>query len=157
MRSRLEAGYAQWLDSWGCKWEYEPCAFASESGQYLPDFLLPELRLSWRKEPVRGYIEVKPTREAAGDALIRQMLVIRESEPDALLFVQYPHQAFPPDPLHACIYKVSHLPPVGHVWQRMPWVQAPGSDADCQMPRLMVGNLIPDSAGPWSGDYWKVK
>ena len=42
MRSRLEAGFAAWLDGRFIKWHYEPCAFADERGQYLPDFELLE-------------------------------------------------------------------------------------------------------------------
>jgi hypothetical protein len=38
MRSRLEARVAAWLDSMGLVWTYEPHAFASRDGQYLPDF-----------------------------------------------------------------------------------------------------------------------
>lgn len=156
MRSRLEAGYAQWLDSWGCKWEYEPCAFGSETGQYLPDFLLPELWISWDAEPVRAYVEVKPTREHAGQALIEQMKVIWESERDAELFVQYPNQEFPADPNHACIYRVTDLPPVGLVWERHPWVQGPFA-AGADVPTLLVGHLLPNSVGPWHGEWWKGK
>jgi predicted nuclease of restriction endonuclease-like RecB superfamily len=42
MRSRLEAQFAaQYADFLGSRgWEYEPCAFADERGDYLPDFKL---------------------------------------------------------------------------------------------------------------------
>src|SRR5688572_1629249 len=113
MRSRLEAGYAQWLDSWGCKWEYEPCAFGSEAGQYLPDFRLPELRVSWDDAPLVAYVEVKPTHaQAMADSLINQMRVILDSEPGSLLCVQYPGQAAHSS---AGIDILSHLTPVGLV------------------------------------------
>lgn len=43
-RSRLEAGWALTLDSYGIRWEYEPETVRLESGKgYLPDFRLPEL------------------------------------------------------------------------------------------------------------------
>src|SRR3712207_2492916 len=39
MKSRLEARAAQWLDSApGVRWQYEPVAYADQTGQYLPDF-----------------------------------------------------------------------------------------------------------------------
>jgi len=51
MRSRLEASWAAAFDIHGLLWEYEPRAFADQTGQYLPDFHL----------PTRGlWIEVKP-------------------------------------------------------------------------------------------------
>ena len=49
MRSRLEALYAAWLDNYRdaewpdepfWKWSYEPMAFGSPDGQYLPDFFV---------------------------------------------------------------------------------------------------------------------
>lgn len=61
MRSRLEAGFAMWLDQMGWEWEYEPECFASELGQWLPDFRIdipcvPSTIA--RLSPV--YVEVKP-------------------------------------------------------------------------------------------------
>jgi hypothetical protein len=55
MRSRLEAAWAEQFDAFGWTWEYEPQAFASEQGQYLPDF-----RLSIPHVPLPVYAEVKP-------------------------------------------------------------------------------------------------
>src|SRR5262245_46645920 len=58
MRSRLEARIAAVLDGMGAEWAYEPQAFASNNGQYLPDFLI--------KSPAQEfYIEVRPTKEIA--------------------------------------------------------------------------------------------
>lgn len=58
MRSRLEAGYAQWLDRWDFTWEYEPECFASERWQYLPDFLVRNVNLlgagQWAGEYWKG-------------------------------------------------------------------------------------------------------
>lgn len=79
MRSRLEAQFAQWLDAGAFSWDYEPQCFADETGQYLPDFLVPGV----------GYIEIKPTEEHAGDAL-RRMHVILSSVPTADLQVMVP-------------------------------------------------------------------
>lgn len=61
MRSRLEAGFAQWLDQLGCTWEYEPECFADETGQYLPDFLVRDVQLLAPVLRYDLYVEVKPT------------------------------------------------------------------------------------------------
>lgn len=94
MRSRLEADFARWLDGPGrqqfsfSSWEYEPQCFASEDGQYLPDF---ELTRTDRK---RLYLEIKPQNFPRPDALfvLPQMEIIRQSEPEAdlgLIFWTY--------------------------------------------------------------------
>lgn len=54
MRSRLEAHYAAYLDANNHPWQYEPECFATETGQYLPDFAITD-----QTEAV-AYIEVKP-------------------------------------------------------------------------------------------------
>lgn len=64
MRSRLEAGFAMWLDEEGLIWEYEPKAFAGERGQYLPDFAV-EMSVDGAA-PRTGYIETKPVMPGAG-------------------------------------------------------------------------------------------
>lgn len=82
MRSRLEASFAAGLDDIETPWTYEPRAFASQAGQYLPDFDV-------SANGVSAYIEVRPTLEAALSALER-MQIIWESEPQALLLVVWP-------------------------------------------------------------------
>lgn len=100
MRSRLEAGYAMWLDSMQIEWEYEPRAFANERGQYLPDFKVQVLDCG-RGEFVNGYIEVKPFHpdQPADDwpentpklnALAERMSVVLDSDPSAFLAVTWP-------------------------------------------------------------------
>lgn len=82
MRSRLEARMAAYLDSCGFEWTYEPRAYATRSGQYLPDFEFP-----WDGGTV--YLEVKgphPSREG-WDGLLDRMEIIRHSEPEAMLAV----------------------------------------------------------------------
>lgn len=59
MRSRLEAGFAMWLDEQKVKWEYEPCAFGSEAGQYLPDFRC-QLFDTGPGKTETFYVEIKP-------------------------------------------------------------------------------------------------
>jgi hypothetical protein len=84
MRSRLEARAAQILDAKAIAWEYEPCCFASEDGQYLPDFRLDGTI----------YVEVKPRPvfdDPAQLAVVqKRMQVIRASEPTATLAVWAP-------------------------------------------------------------------
>jgi len=50
-RSRLEARWAVFFEAAGLKWEYEPEGYHLPSGDYLPDFFLPE---------IQTWIEVKP-------------------------------------------------------------------------------------------------
>lgn len=82
MRSRLEARYAAYLDLVANDWEYEPRAYASPAGQYLPDFYL---------ETDAGplFIEVRPHLDGAYRAL-EQMQIILASVPDAILLVDAP-------------------------------------------------------------------
>lgn len=107
MRSRLEAGFAAWLDGHKVEWEYEPRAFASGAGQYLPDFRVQGV-LDVRSRSERpAYVEVKPRQPDPGSltdaircqaddpmsqmaAIARKMAVIWESEPDALLLLAWP-------------------------------------------------------------------
>jgi hypothetical protein len=78
MRSRLEARYAAAMDYVGWEWEYEPRAFGSEAGQYLPDF----------KVNARTYLEVKGTAtEESTIAAAAKMEIILASEPDANLLL----------------------------------------------------------------------
>jgi hypothetical protein len=69
-RSRLEARWAVFFDSLGIKWEYEKEGYSLPSGNYLPDFWLPEAKLSFE---VKG---VEPT--AAEVALCSELAVVTE-------------------------------------------------------------------------------
>lgn len=93
MRSRLEATYAAFLDRSEDPWVYEPCCFASEAGQYLPDFRIDDLRPG-TGEPSRWYIEVKPAYLLAYpdkvEAVQRRMEIVWASEPDAGLLLDFP-------------------------------------------------------------------
>lgn len=81
MRSRLEADYAQYLDSLdGVEWEYEPedGMFAGPTGQWLADF--------WVKGPSgEWWVELKPdSLDAAGIAAqMSRISAIWYSVPDA--------------------------------------------------------------------------
>lgn len=78
MRSRLEARVAAVLDASGHEWVYEPNAFASPGGQYLPDF----------RVGTDLYIEVKPLLTPLELIRVqRQMTIIWDSEPNAELMI----------------------------------------------------------------------
>ena len=91
MRSRTEARFAAYLDRLGVPWQYEPEAFASRDGQYLPDFVVS----AGSAPPI--VIEVKPW--SAGDdldgflatveATMERMEIVRASIPDAILFLVF--------------------------------------------------------------------
>lgn len=86
MRSRLEAAWAEQWDAEGVEWKYEPRCFASERGQYLPDFLLPG---PW------VYVEVKPVSFLGGiggypryaAACARWLRIMKASDEDARLWL----------------------------------------------------------------------
>lgn len=84
MRSRLEAAYAQELDSLGLEWVYEPQVFANETGQYLPDFLLGHGGV------LDNFVETKPESisQAEVEAAMRRMHIIRSSLPKAILVME---------------------------------------------------------------------
>jgi hypothetical protein len=89
MRSRLEAGFAAWLDQKGFLWEYEPGAFASEQGQYLPDFCIRDL-VAHGVQMERAYVEVKPNQDDV-HVVADRMRIIHESDPTALLLFAWPN------------------------------------------------------------------
>lgn len=161
MRSRLEAGYAAWLDKRGWEWEYEPCAFGSGEGQYLPDFRIEGVRSLHLRRESHAYVEVKPSYAGLDhDQLARRMAVIWESEPEALLLLQAP----PPHELLKVPTGRSGLTGVGavleasaHVWMLLRTPEPCWSVAAwiaCEAP--MIGWPLPVEHGPWAGDYWNV-
>lgn len=84
MRSRLEAAFAAWLDERELTWRYEPHAFATAHGQYLPDFLV-------EHDATRVYIEIKPTLGHVTDLVVANRDIIRASQPAAQFVVVVPH------------------------------------------------------------------
>jgi hypothetical protein len=89
MRSRLEASFAQHLDSLGFSWEYEPNCFASTAGQWLPDFKC--ISVDVGPAPTRTcYFEVKPMSaglEVLNEVHKRSAAVTQASDPDALVLI----------------------------------------------------------------------
>lgn len=144
MRSRLEAGFAQWLDLWGYEWKYEPSAFANETGQYLPDFWvarIPFLRGDSTVVDRECFIEVKPKIPADLNALTRRMSITRGSHPHACLLVVYPGG-----------------PPLELIPEMMPdddlregaWVYA--EDLGRGLPGLAM--MVGPASAPWPDGYW---
>jgi hypothetical protein len=85
MRSRLEAAYAEQFDAFGWEWQYEPQCFATDEGQYLPDFRLQIYPDTWVRRHL--YVEVKPLTSAAiskgWDDLPRWWRIIQANDPEA--------------------------------------------------------------------------
>src|SRR5262245_40166801 len=80
MRSRAEARFAAFLDRAGLSWHYEPRAFASPQGQYLPDFSIDWVR------PL--FVDVKGTLDVARVADVQaRMRIVRASVPNAWLAI----------------------------------------------------------------------
>lgn len=157
MRSRLEAGFAAWLDEWSLPWTYEPKAFASEIGQYLPDFRIDGLRCSWKNwEPRTAYLEVKPA--SFGDAgdefevLMRSMAIIWQSEPDAILLLAQPGDGA--EKWAECGMlnpKLSPTRDAAFPWaQTVVWVRGPDGVVGLGAPLLR-------HRGPWATEYWRVR
>lgn len=91
MRSRLEAAHAEQFDAFGWPWRYEPECFASNGGQYLPDFIIDMLAPDEPFADCRIYVEVKPWipdrfREILGSAN-RWWRIIQAGDPRASGFV----------------------------------------------------------------------
>ncbi len=80
MRSRLEAAFAQFLDNHTMAWVYEPNAYGSDNGQYLPDFVVATSSGS------SEFYEVKPMVADFDEALARMHIVL-DSDPGAYLAV----------------------------------------------------------------------
>ena len=135
MRSRLEAGFAAWLDKFDMTWKYEPRAFASENGQYLPDFELPEIDFIGTP-PAQVFVEIKPA-QPDPDVLSLQRSIIKESLPDAQLVVVWPDR----DRYRTML--------IGDgFWDVMIWT--------VRTPRRLALD-VEASNGPWHGDYWKPR
>ena len=167
MRSRLEAGYAAWLDQWHFDWEYEPCAFAGSRGQYLPDFRIPAITCTWLNEPAVAYIEVKPkdwpywnnSDDSSADhqQLMRRMAIIWESEPDAILLLAQPGDStlLTNHDFRGCTvgaldigWSPDDVDP--YPWPTLAfWVKLAGE-------QLGLGRVLPAVDGPWPDGYWKV-
>ena len=72
-RSRMEARFAKWCDSWGIQWCYEPEGYEFGGERYLPDFYLPESGI---------IIEVKPVIASNELSKIRRLMKHISVRPD---------------------------------------------------------------------------
>lgn len=84
MRSRLEAWWARAWDHKGIDWTYEPNAFGSEYGQYLPDFRISDRRPNGTERVC--YVELKGV-VVDPAPFLRRMQIIWSSQPEAILFL----------------------------------------------------------------------
>lgn len=144
MRSRLEAGFAQWADMQGLGPDYEPCAFAGCDGQYLPDFRLRYVGVEGvhRSHPYDGavWVEVKPSlpeRGPARDEIQQRMEIIFDSEPDAVLVIAYK------DPIPGLLVKIHST---GGWWPAV-WTVGAGP--------YNIGIARPHPLQPWPDGYWR--
>lgn len=134
MRSRLEAGFAAWLDKFDMTWKYEPRAFASEAGQYLPDFELPEIEFIGQTK--RVFVEVKPTQPDL-DVLLAQRTIIKDSDSQAELMAVWPDRDY---------YRSMLI--CNGFWDAMVWT--------IRTPKRLALDLE-ITFGPWLGEYWKPR
>lgn len=156
MRSRLEAGYARWLDeTFPGSWHYEPCCFADDHGQYLPDFVVDDVVIVVEGTPRRLYIDVKADLRAAAFVgppqqgtdvyemgVFARMQIILESEPDAALAVASPENG-------GWTLLFTRLCPY---WEEASWVNCPHPDG-CHIPGLAT--VIEDR--PWPARWWEYR
>lgn len=158
MRSRLEAGYASWLDWCGFDWQYEPEAFASGVGQYLPDFRLSRVVVVGEPALRTVYVEVKPriaVELGVDPALGRRMLAITDSEPEAVLLVQSPHDENDENDPAVTAMRILRIPewasPIvpDYVETQVQWVwREPGA------PPGLAEAMCAHEAGPWISGWW---
>lgn len=111
MRSRLEATAAALFDRYAVEWQYEPMCFASEMGQYLPDFLVMGMVEGCGDDRCHvemglTYVEVKPA-ELTTKEVMRRMEIVWESDPSAHLLVLDPIEMEANCAPHADYYKTS--------------------------------------------------
>jgi hypothetical protein len=141
MRSRLEAGFAQWLDQMRWKWEYEPECFASPNGQWLPDFHIPGIRCVWidpETTELEGvtdiYVEIKPAifDRAQSAAMRLRMSSLYESRPDSVALLV--REGTNPEVVSR---DGSYGTPVDWSWNGLWPIDARGVD------------------GPWPHEWWK--
>lgn len=156
MRSRLEAGYAAWLDRHNFTWEYEPCAFTDRHGtQYLPDFRLTEVSVLGWDEPATAYVEVKPEGWDDYDTythLIDRMATIHQSDPTALVVIETPQDC-----------DIPYAATLAGLWSDDSQYYCMTNAFWCSLRTgwarndERLGLAIPEfrKFGPWFGEWWK--
>jgi hypothetical protein len=148
MRSRLEAGFAEWAASWGLDPKYEPHAFAGgdDGGQYLPDFLLSCVDVEGQPTPTTYddglvWVEVKPYLSTGAElvALKARMEIIRASDPRAVLAIVYK------DPRPGVLARGRFG------WRPAVWTH--GDHGYCNIG--LAFPLLEPGDDPWPDGYWK--
>lgn len=98
MRSRTEAKVAAALDAIGAEWTYETQCYASEEGQYLPDFRVHNAEDHDGEIVPLLLIEVRPTIEHSIATLASDTAIVRASAPSAVLI----SVGWEVPPIHGC-------------------------------------------------------
>ena len=62
-RSRMEAYFAKWCNSWDIQWCYEPEGYEFNGTRYLPDFYLPESNVIVEVKPIIAMNEASKIKE----------------------------------------------------------------------------------------------
>jgi hypothetical protein len=169
MRSRMEAGFAAWLDQHDFDWKYEPDCFAGPEGQYLPDFGLYGVNCQWLSAPATVYVETKPFGWGERDEefddyerLMRRMAVVWQSQPDAVLILAQPPQRnadrkgessalLPYLPAEVGLLDLDMSPSRSSPY---PWpITAHWSHGIGD--RVGLSKLLYRNDGPWYGEWWK--
>lgn len=163
MRSRLEAGFAAWLDRRKVPWEYEPCAFGHpELGQYLPDFRLRNIPTSEWGE-VTLYAEVKPANflpeegegaeldmkyEADLEAVVRSAEILEFNEPQAKLAIFQPQGRNPSGLFRVAVVHRLARPHPDFLWPYSYYLAL-------YRDRIGLASPVRLQMGPWDGEWWK--
>lgn len=146
MRSRLEAGFAMWLDRMRMEWEYEPHCLAGSAGQWLPDFQLTNVS-TLTGAPGRIYVEVKPRsfdlHGAEGQALRDRMVTCAHEFPDVEIWPVLCQEGVG-SPLVA-----TRMDSRGDFWAKYDWIFMASDSASW---RVGLSAVVPS---PWQGEWWK--
>ncbi len=149
MRSRLEAGYAQWLDRAGLAWQYEPQCFGSLAGQWLPDFRIDSLLLRGSDRPRVAYVECKyagwdeQVEPREWSQLLRRMKGVHESERESVLLLEMPGGVT--YVVGDSVDEDSEPEAAPHVWV---WGASRAT-------RVLLAPFCELCEPPWHGEWWK--
>lgn len=168
MRSRLEAGFAQWMDHWRIPWTYEPHAFSGPHGQWLPDFRI-HISFTGDEELREGFVEVKPEppRRPGGwlggamrefdlaqyTELFDRMTDTWDSKPGAVLILAFPA------PETDAFARIAVMQPTSDGLAR-PWIKVLRAPAEPgAAPTIDFWDegqdRLPRYLGPWYWRWWQ--
>lgn len=151
MRSRLEAGFAQWLDRMQLPWVYEPECFADqEYGQWLPDFAVTiEADIGASGQGIKVVlIDVKPSTfvadpRSAADEIARWLgIMVHQPEP-----IGWPYAA-----VESMNTGLVHS--FGDDLVIQPWLTRVQGGLD-GLGLVGLGSALDDVLLPWHGEWWK--